>query len=111
MTPGTFEPFLATYYFHFIAEYSELRKGRHQLVIPSKDKNIGKEFSAAAMQICNTRNLSKTAKAHELHAFATPLGCFQICICRLCCKRADGCAPELYIVLLARLLSLGRPAT
>ena len=55
MTSGTFDPFLAAYYFHFIAEYSELRKGRHQLVIPSKDKNIGKELSAATMQICNTK--------------------------------------------------------
>ena len=35
------------YYYRYMFEHPELRKGRHRLVNPFKDNSVGKELTAA----------------------------------------------------------------
>ena len=80
------------YYFHFMMERPELRRGRCQLFILTEDSNMGKELGAATISLLDLqhhcrglmqihvwtdgKNLPLTVKAHEVQAFATSLQLF-----------------------------------
>ena len=79
------------YYHRYLTEHPELRKDRRRLFVQIKDNNASKELSASTISrwICttivdshaaiqNSRNLSGSVKAHEVHvrAVATSLQLF-----------------------------------
>ena len=77
------------YYHRCMTEHLELKKGRCCLFIPIKDKNAGKELSAAIISrwICttkvdshasleNSKSIPEKVKAHEVRAVATSLQLF-----------------------------------
>ena len=77
------------YYHRYLTEHPELRKDRRRLFVPIRDNNAGKELSAStiSMWICttivdshaaiqNSRNLSRSVKAHKVRAVATSLQLF-----------------------------------
>ena len=77
------------YYYRYMTEHPELRKGRRPLFIPINDNNAGKMLSAASISrwICtnivdshasiqSSKNIPGKVKAHEVHAVATSLQLF-----------------------------------
>ena len=77
------------YYHRYLTEHPELRKDRRRLFVPNKDNNAGKELSASSISrwICTTivdshaaildsKNHSRSVKAHEVRAVATSLQLF-----------------------------------
>ena len=77
------------YYHRYLTEHPELRKDRRRLFVPNKDNNAGKELSASSISrwICTTivdshaaiqdsKNHSRSVKAHKVRAVATSLQLF-----------------------------------
>ena len=77
------------YYYRYMTEHPELRKGRRCLFIPFKDNNAGKELSASSTSrwICttivdshasiqNSKNIPGKVKAHDAAHVATSLQFF-----------------------------------